>query len=190
MSDSNKKNYQIILAGIGGQGILFTTKIISTAAMRTGFKVIGSETHGMSQRGGSVISHLKIGNFKGPLVRLGEADILFAFEGNELIRNLPFLNSNSNIILNANKSFEIPEKINKRLSSLEIDLHRIDANEIALELKSPLVANLAVLGYFANLDILPITYDEFSETIDILSPARFKKLNLDAFNRGASRSSL
>ena len=82
---------QIILAGIGGQGILFSSKIFSELGLKLGLDVIGSETHGMSQRGGSVIAHLKIGHFQSPMIRSGTADFLYSFEENETYRTLKFL---------------------------------------------------------------------------------------------------
>ena len=180
----NDDSYQIILAGVGGQGILFSTKILSTAAMMKGYDVIGSETHGMSQRGGSVISHLKVGNFKSPLVRTGDADILFTFEKGELIRNLPFLAAGGKILLNADESFDLPDNIKSTLSTLSISVHRIDANAIALKLRSPLIANLVVLGFCSSLDIIPITREEFTEAIRSISPDRFYELNINAFEAG------
>ncbi|MCK4556295.1 MAG: 2-oxoacid:acceptor oxidoreductase family protein, partial [Candidatus Aminicenantes bacterium] len=73
---------QIVLAGIGGQGILFSSKIFSELGMKLGFDIMGSETHGMSQRGGSVIAHLKLGKFQSPVIRTGTADVLYSFEEN------------------------------------------------------------------------------------------------------------
>ena len=75
-----KMRTQMILAGVGGQGILFATKIFSELGLKIGLSVTGSETHGMSQRGGSVISHLKLGSFHSPLIRTGSADLLYSFD--------------------------------------------------------------------------------------------------------------
>jgi len=78
---------QYIIAGIGGQGILFSSKVLGHIALSKGINVIGSEVHGMSQRGGSVISHYKTGDYSSPLVEKGEADVLLAFDQTEALRN-------------------------------------------------------------------------------------------------------
>ena len=83
-----------VLSGLGGQGILFMTKIIAKTALRKGFSVMGAETHGMAQRGGSVISHLRLGNVNSSLVKPGSAQFLLSLEENEAYRNLPFLAKN------------------------------------------------------------------------------------------------
>ena len=82
---------QIVLAGIGGQGILFSSKIFSELGLKLGLDIMGSETHGMSQRGGSVTAHLKLGKFQSPVIRTGTADVLYSFEENETYRTLKFL---------------------------------------------------------------------------------------------------
>ena len=91
---------QYIIAGIGGQGILFTSKILGRIAIDKGLPVTGSEVHGMAQRGGSVISHFKVGNYKGPLINLGHADVVMAFDQSEGIRNLSFLKDGGTFLVN------------------------------------------------------------------------------------------
>jgi len=76
---------QYVIVGIGGQGILFSSRVLGHIAMSKGETVIGSEVHGMAQRGGSVISHFKIGDYSSPLVKAGEADTLLAFDQNEAL---------------------------------------------------------------------------------------------------------
>ena len=78
-------NVQMIISGVGGQGVLLVTRIFSEFALRQGFPIIGSEDHGMSQRGGSVLTHLKIGPFNSPLVKKGGADILLSLEKDEAL---------------------------------------------------------------------------------------------------------
>jgi len=71
---------QVIISGVGGQGVLFVTRLLAEVAMRSGLEVMSSETHGMAQRGGIVVSHLKVGGFAGPLVRAGRADVMVALK--------------------------------------------------------------------------------------------------------------
>ena len=92
--------YDIVLSGVGGQGVLSLAVIIAKAAVISGLTVRQSEVHGMAQRGGSVISHFKVGQYDSPLVLAGAADLLVAFDQNEGIRNLHFLRSGGKAILN------------------------------------------------------------------------------------------
>src|SRR3972149_3754284 len=86
-----KMNIQMIISGVGGQGVLLVTRIFAAFALQEGYPLIGSEDHGMSQRGGSVMTHLKIGNFDSPLVKKGGADILLSLEKNEAYKTLHYL---------------------------------------------------------------------------------------------------
>ncbi|MFH1488585.1 MAG: 2-oxoacid:acceptor oxidoreductase family protein, partial [Pseudomonadota bacterium] len=91
----------IVLCGLGGQGILFMTKVVAHAALAKGFQVMGAETHGMAQRGGSVISHLRLGEVQSSLIRAGSAHLLLSLDENEGYRNLPFLARNSRMFVNS-----------------------------------------------------------------------------------------
>lgn len=82
---------QVIISGVGGQGVLFVTRLLAEVAMRSGLEVMSSETHGMAQRGGIVVSHLKVGGFAGPLVRAGRADVMLALKEENLSLHRPFL---------------------------------------------------------------------------------------------------
>ena len=92
----------IVLCGLGGQGILFMTRVLSQTALSKGMDIMGAETHGMAQRGGSVVSHLRIGDIKGSLVRADSAHFLLALEENEGYRNLPFLAMGARMYVNSN----------------------------------------------------------------------------------------
>ena len=81
----------MIISGVGGQGVLLLTRVFSEVALKDGYSIIGSEDHGMSQRGGSVITHLKIGDFDSPLVKKGNADVLLSLEKNEAYKTLHYL---------------------------------------------------------------------------------------------------
>ena len=81
---------QMVIAGLGGEGIIFMTRVLVEGLYRSGYPVISTETHGMAMRGGSVISQVKIGDHQSPLIRYGEADILLGTSTVEAKRNLPF----------------------------------------------------------------------------------------------------
>ena len=92
--------FQLVVAGVGGQGILFATRLLEEAALARGLPVLGAETHGMSQRGGSVLSHFKVGPFRSPMVRRGTADCLLGMELTEAYRNAAYLRPGGLAILN------------------------------------------------------------------------------------------
>jgi len=131
-------NLQLIISGVGGQGILFVTRILAETAIREGIPVMTSETHGMAQRGGVVISHLKVGDFSSPLVRPGRADGLIAMKEENIALHRYFLRPGGWVIVNA------------KAAPAELDgspAHAIDADTLALELGSPQAVNLILLGF-------------------------------------------
>ncbi|MFH1156274.1 MAG: 2-oxoacid:acceptor oxidoreductase family protein [Pseudomonadota bacterium] len=94
-------NYQIVISGVGGQGVLFVTRLLAQACMDRGEHVLTSETHGMAQRGGTVISHLKVGTFSSPLIRPGKADLLVALKPETFHQHRGFLSGSGKAIVNA-----------------------------------------------------------------------------------------
>jgi indolepyruvate ferredoxin oxidoreductase beta subunit len=177
-------NLQLILSGVGGQGILFSTRIFSTLALEQGYNVIGSETHGMAQRGGSVISHLKIGEYSSPLVRKGTADILLSFDQDEVYRTLSFLKRGGLCFANSPKEDFWDPGIKGYLEKNEIRAYSFPADKVALALGAPRSANLALIGYALSMPDVPFTYEDVKETIGRVSPPRFRDVNLQAFDTG------
>lgn len=94
-------NYQIVISGLGGQGVLFVTKVLAQACMDDNKRVLTSETHGMAQRGGTVISHLKVGTFASPLIRPGNADLLLALKQENYPQHRGFLKSGGKALVNS-----------------------------------------------------------------------------------------
>jgi indolepyruvate ferredoxin oxidoreductase beta subunit len=177
-------NLQLILSGVGGQGILFSTGIFTTLALEKGYNVIGSETHGMAQRGGSVISHLKIGDYSSPLVRQGTADILLSFDRDEVYRTLGFLKRGGLCFVNSPKEDFWDAGVKDYLEKNEIRAYSFPADKVALALGAPRSANLALIGYALSVPDVPFTYEDIKETIVRVSPSRFREVNLQAFDTG------
>jgi indolepyruvate ferredoxin oxidoreductase beta subunit len=177
-------NLQLILSGVGGQGVLFATRIFSTLVLEQGYNVIGSETHGMAQRGGSVISHLKIGDYASPLVRQGTAHILLSFDRDEAYRTLGFLKKGGLCFVNSPKEDFWDPGIKGYLERNEIRAYSFPADKVALALGVPRSANLALIGYALSVPDMPFTYDDVKETIVRVSPPRFRDANLQAFDTG------
>lgn len=123
---------QIIVSGIGGQGVLFLTRVIAEAASEMGLDVLTSETHGMAMRGGTVVSHVKTGHFKSPLIRRGQADVgFFLYHGNTEVHG-GFLKQENSVFIN---------------TPVPVTSNGIDATAIAKEGGSIVIANLVLLGY-------------------------------------------
>ena len=129
---------QIVLSGFGGQGILFLSRLLAEAAISGGFPVLTSETHGMAQRGGVVISHLKVGGFESPLVRAGRADLLLVLREENVTLHREFLADGGALIVNAKAP---PDAVPGAR------VHAIDADAIALSAGVPHAVNLVLLGF-------------------------------------------
>lgn len=172
---------KLVLAGLGGQGVIFTTRLLAQAAMALGQPVMVSEVHGMSQRGGSVISHLKIGGSEAPLIRRGTADLLLALEPDEAVRNLPFLRRGGLAFVNAENSLR-PD-VAKHLERLEIQVLSLPATRMAVALGSVAVTNVVLVGFAAAHPFLPLPIDALRETLAVIAPRR-RALNLQALAAG------
>jgi indolepyruvate ferredoxin oxidoreductase beta subunit len=177
----------IVLCGLGGQGILFMTKVLSQAALDKGFNIMGAETHGMAQRGGSVVSHLRIGEVEGSLVNTGSARFLLSLDESEGYRNLPFLSRGARMYVNTGSPRFPREETRHFLKENEIICRSLPAVAIARELGSPMSLNLALLGYFSAFDEGPITRGDLSATIERISPDRVKANNLQVFDAGLKK---
>lgn len=178
---------KLVLAGVGGQGILFATRVFSETALKLGYDVLGSETHGMSQRGGSVTSHLKIGAYQSPLIRHGTADVLISFDQDEVYRTLAFLRRGGLCFVNSSGGDFWDAHVKGYLDKNDIAAHSFPADEIALELGSPRSANLALIGYAVSVPYMPFGYEDIRTTIDAITPLRYKEVNLKAFEAGYGR---
>jgi len=129
---------QIVLSGVGGQGILFLSRLLAEAAIAGGFPVLTSETHGMAQRGGVVVSHLKVGGFDSPLVRTGRADLLLVLKEENVALHRPFLADGGTLVVNA----AVPPDAGSGAR-----VHAIDADALALSTGAPQAVNLILLGF-------------------------------------------
>lgn len=175
---------QFLLAGTGGQGVLFATRVLAYCAVAEGNKVLGSETHGMAQRGGSVVSQLKVGDYESPMVRAGGADFLLSFESSETYRHLHMLRDGATAYVNAPNLKFLDEDVAAALEARDIQVHTVDAFRIAKRLKTPLSANLVVVGFARASGPSGTGFEQFRETVRQVSPPRFAKKNVAAFDAG------
>lgn len=173
-----------VLSGLGGQGILFMTRVVAQAALERGFEVTVAETHGMAQRGGSVLSHIRLGPVRSSLVRAGTARFLMALEENEAYRNLPFLARGGSLYANAPKADFPRKEVKGYIARMGMRSRAFQAGGLALGLGAPMAANLSLLGFFAAFAEGPLTPGDLRRTIDRISPARFREMNLRVFEAG------
>ena len=179
---------RILLAGIGGQGVLLAHQLLAECAVAQGLNVTGAETHGMSQRGGSVVSHLKIGDHTAPLIRQGTADLILAFDATEGYRNLAFIRRGGTVIVNnAHKEFPSPQ-VSQQLASFRVVLRVLDADGIAQTLGRVSAANVALLGFASTCDGFPLSREALRETLTRVVRPQFLDLNLRAFDEGVKES--
>ena len=178
---------QYIICGIGGQGILFATKVLGHIALTRGEHVMGSEVHGMSQRGGSVRSHCKIGSYSNPLVREGEADILLAFEQGEALRNYHFLKEGGCAVVNVDRPEQIGDAdLQRYLTGRSIRLFQVSGYSVLRDSMEGrfLFLNALMLGALCAAGVGGVTAEETREAVKELAPERFRGDNLKAFDLG------
>ena len=182
----------IILAGVGGQGILSIATVIGSAALQQGLFLKQAEVHGMSQRGGDVQSHLRLGMkpIYSDLIPMGGADLIISLEPMEALRYIPYLSSEGWIITNTTPFENIPNYPDKGavMGELKAIPHTIliDADKIAADLKTPRSANMVLLGAAATI-LSGITPEGLREGIRRIFSRKGEQItdaNLGAFNAG------
>ncbi|MDY3031300.1 MAG: indolepyruvate oxidoreductase subunit beta [Clostridia bacterium] len=181
----------IMIVGVGGQGTLLASRILGKVAIKGGYDVKVSEVHGMSQRGGSVVTYVKYGDkVYSPIIDRGEADLILAFEILEAYRALPYLKKGGQIIANTQQmnpmpvitgAMEYPADIEKKLAE-KVNLLAVDALSLAEEAGSFKAVNVVLIGLLAkSMDIdKNIWIDTIKETV----PEKFIDLNMRAFEMG------
>ena len=187
-----KKTSNILLCGVGGQGILLASEIISSALMKAGYDVKQSEVHGMAQRGGSVISHIRFGKkVYSPLIEPGSADIVVSFEMLEALRYLPYMNKNTKVIVNTQKILPAPvatgidtypQDVLDRLRQMGLAVFSVDAFETAKSMGEPRAVNMILVGALSAF--LPLDEKVFLQVITGRIPEKIRKVNTEAFIKG------
>ena len=187
-----KKQGNILFCGVGGQGILLASEVTAYSLLAAGMEVRKSEVHGMAQRGGSVTAHLRYGEkVYSPLISLGEADLIVAFEMLESVRYLPYMHSDSQVIVNTHKIYPpavatgkmtYPDNVLDVLANNNIKVKELDAFEVARKVGEVRAVNIAMVGVMS-------TYIEIDEQIflDVMNeriPERFREANINAFLEG------
>ena len=185
-----KMNVQMIISGVGGQGVLLVTRVFATIALQEGYPLIGSEDHGMSQRGGSVMTHLKIGNFDSPLVKKGSADILLSLEKNEAYKTLHYLRPSANgrngglCFINASDPDYMNQEIKTYLKQKGIEAYVFGADQLARETGSVQSANIALIGFSTAHPRFPFSREKIRDAIERVTSEKFREVSLKIFEKG------
>lgn len=186
------KTTNLMIVGVGGQGTLLASKLLGRLLVSEGYDVKVSEVHGMSQRGGSVVTYVKFGEkVYSPVITEGEADYIVSFEKIEAVRYLSCLSSNGKIIVN-NQEIDpmpvitgaavYPSEALKEIKDAKITVDEMDALRLAESAGSAKAVNIVLMGRLAKY--LGISKEKWEKAIEETVPAKTKEMNLKAFNLG------
>jgi len=181
-----------MIVGVGGQGTLLASRILGHVLLGRGYDVKVSEVHGMSQRGGSVVTYVKFGDkVFSPVINEGGADIVLAFELLEAARWLPFMKPGGKLVVNRQRinpmpvitgSAEYPDAVLERLAAAGADVKAIDALDLALEAGSIKAVNVVLIGAMAATTDIP--KEDWLRAVEQTVPPKFLDMNIKAFNAG------
>ena len=187
---NNTKN--IMIVGVGGQGSLLASKLLGRLLVNEGYDVKVSEVHGMSQRGGSVVTYVRYGDkVYSPIVDKGEADFIISFEKLEAARYAPYLKPDGKIIVNSQEidpmpviigAMEYPTEVLENLKAKGVDIDDVDALTLALEAGSSKATNIVLMGRLSKY--MSIAPEKWEEAIRQSVAEKFVEMNLKAFALG------
>jgi len=190
------KEFNIVLAGVGGQGTLLAAEILGTAALKEGLNVRVSEIHGMAQRGGAVVSTIRIGEkVLATTVLEGQADVLLGFEPLETLRNLRFASEKTLVVMSderipptelSAKKMKYPsmEEVLAKINRFTKNVIIIDTTELAKEAGNIITRNIVLLGALAATGKMPVKMESLKEALSELVPAKHLNMNVKAFELG------
>lgn len=182
----------VMIVGVGGQGSLLASKLLGRLLLTKGYDIKVSEVHGMSQRGGSVVTYVRYGDkVYSPIIDKGEADFIVSFELLEAARWTEFLKPGGKIITNTQQinpmpvitgAAEYPSDLDKKMAAAGIDLDAFDALSLAEEAGSSKAVNIVLMGRLSNY--FDATVEEWMQAIEQSVPAKFLEMNKKAFDLG------
>ncbi len=182
----------IMIVGVGGQGSLLASKLLGHLLLSEGHDVKVSEVHGMSQRGGSVVTYVRYGEkVYSPIIDKGEADFIVSFEKLEAARYLEYLKEGGRIVVNTQEidpmpvitgAAKYPERLIEKMQALEITVDAIDCLALAEQAGSAKAVNIVLLGRLSKYFSIPT--EKWREAIDVCVPPKFAAMNQKAFLLG------
>ena len=196
---AEKESKNLIITGVGGQGNVLSSQILGQALVGKGYFVTIGETYGASQRGGSVMSHIRLSSLKqlSPLIPQGKADVVLGLEPVEALRVLTGYGYRDTVVItntrpiypvdvtSGDERYPEMEELETALRNLSRKLHLIPATERALEMGSPILGNMIMIGALLKLNLLPLTAPEFSQTLKQNFQGKKLESNLQALETGA-----
>lgn len=185
--------FDLMIVGVGGQGTILASDILGQAAVLSGMPVRASETHGMAQRGGSVVNHVRLDCKYGSLIPAGKAHAILGLEPLEALRAIYYLSQDGVVVVNTNpihpitslsggKEYPPIEDILQALSKRCKKLVALDADKLAVQAGHPLTTNVVLIGALSHF--LPIDSEYLKQSISSLVPQKTVDMNLNAFRLG------
>ena len=181
-----------MIVGVGGQGSLLASKLLGHLLLTEGYDVKVSEVHGMSQRGGSVVTYVRFGEkVYSPIIDKGEADFIVSFEKLEAARYVQYLKKGGRIVVNTQEidpmpviigAAQYPENLVEKMEALDIQVDAMDCLSLANEAGSSKAVNIVLLGRLSKYFDIPL--EKWEKAIEECVPAKFVELNRKAFHLG------
>ncbi|MFC1886751.1 indolepyruvate oxidoreductase subunit beta [Thermodesulfobacteriota bacterium] len=195
----NDRTYNLIITGVGGQGNVLASQLVGQAFVSKGWFATIGETYGASQRGGPVMSHIRISEKKqrSPLIPQGKADIIMALEPVEALRVMaPYGNADVTVIVNTRSIFPVEvtagdenypemEEIQSVLNRLSKKAYFINAVEMAIQMGLPILSNMIMMGALLSLNLLPLSVEEFADVLSKNLAHKHLEINMKALAEGA-----
>lgn len=195
---ADQEAYNLIITGVGGQGNVLSSQLIGQALVSMGYYVTIGETYGASQRGGSVMSHIRISSQKqlSPLIPRGKADIVIGLEPVETLRVLTVYGNSQTVVISntrpiypvdvtsGDETYPESEEIQEALRSLSRKVYSLPATEKAMEMGAPILGNMIMIGALLELNLLPLSDAEFRQTLAKNFTAKRLETNLQALEEG------
>jgi indolepyruvate ferredoxin oxidoreductase beta subunit len=190
------KEFNIVLAGVGGQGTILAAEILGTGAVKEGLNVRVSEIHGMAQRGGAVTSNVRIGDsVLSPTVLEGQADVLIGFEPLETLRSIRYASQKTLVIMSDEKitpteltfskmAYPELEEIVDKIRRLTQDILVVETEKLAKQAGNVLTRNIVLVGVLAGTGRMPVKKESLVDALKELVPAKHVEINVRAFNLG------
>jgi indolepyruvate ferredoxin oxidoreductase beta subunit len=195
---TKRETYNLIITGVGGQGNVLSSQLIGQALVGKGYFVTIGETYGASQRGGSVMSHIRISSKKqlSPLIPRGKADIVIGLEPVEALRVMTVYGNSQTVVISntrpvypvdvtsGNEKYPEEEEIRDALKGLSRKVYYVPATEKAIEMGSPILGNMIMMGALLELNLLPLSSAEFQKTLGKNFKEARLETNLRALEEG------
>jgi indolepyruvate ferredoxin oxidoreductase beta subunit len=194
--------YNIVLTGVGGQGLMSLAAIIGEACVASGVQVVTQEQHGLAQRSGSISAHIRIGDAYSPMVPYGTADLIISMEATESLRYIEYLKPGGTIVTSSrlmhpvietnkivvnrrdNLEYVTLDTIKENLMKVTSDIHLIDSTALASEAGNPRTENTVLLGAASSIDGFPLTAQQLIDAVKSIVPERTVDHNIKAFELG------